>query len=136
MKKLQMVEISAGQFVEVEVSTPTEVGRPSPAASETTEKGGTATIGRTGTGGGTVEIGITDVASRAFTQAMEKVRGIANSVVAQLRDAAPNEIEVTFGVKIGGKTGLIIAEGSSEANLQVKLKFACAKETTPEVVAH
>jgi hypothetical protein len=97
MKERVVYEVGGGHQIEVEVS-----------AAE---------------GEGATKIARTEEAVRQFTAAMEKVKEVADAAVTNLSKAAPEEIEVSFGIKLGGKTGLIIAEGSAEANLNIKLKF-------------
>jgi hypothetical protein len=101
MKERLIYTLRAGHDVEVEIS---EIGEDGEGAATKIAKG--------------------EEVARYFTTALEKVKEVANATVASLSAAAPEEIEVTFGVKLGGKTGLIITEGSAEANLGVKLKFS------------
>jgi hypothetical protein len=57
--------------------------------------------------------------------AMERVAELANEAVAKLRDKIQpcKEVAVEFGVAIGGKTGVILVEGTVNANLKVTLKW-------------
>jgi hypothetical protein len=61
----------------------------------------------------------------AWTEAMGKVSELAEQAVAQIGKATKSckEVAVEFGVKIGGKTGIILVEGTVEANLKVTLKW-------------
>jgi hypothetical protein len=66
-----------------------------------------------------------DKAGQAWTEAMDKVAELAEAAVAKLKKATKSckEVEIEFGVSIGGKTGLILVEGTLEANLKVVLKW-------------
>jgi len=105
MKERAVYDVGAGHQIEVEVSA--------------------------GEGEGARKIARTDQAVLQFAAAMEKVKAVADAAVASLSKAAPEEIEVSFGVKLGGKTGLIIAEGSAEANIGVTLKFTRKQAPSP-----
>jgi hypothetical protein len=80
--------------------------------------------------GGTAEVGLGDDIKRKLGETLEKLREVAAAVVGTLRDADPGEIEVSFGVKLGGQTNLILAAGSAEANLHVKLKWTRGGDKT------
>jgi Trypsin-co-occurring domain 1 len=57
--------------------------------------------------------------------AMERVAELANESLARLRDKIQpcKEVAVEFGVSIGGKSGIILVEGTVNANLKVTLKW-------------
>lgn len=61
----------------------------------------------------------------AWNDAMEKVAELAGQAVAKLGEATKGckEVAVEFGVSIGGKTGVILVEGTVSANLKVTLKW-------------
>jgi hypothetical protein len=60
---------------------------------------------------------------RSFSDALERVRPMAEQLVDRLRDMAaePETIEVEFGIKLSGAVGALIASTSTEANFTVKL---------------
>lgn len=65
------------------------------------------------------------ITSQDWGKALELVAELANDAVAKLRDKIQpcKEVAVEFGVGIGGKTGVILVEGSVNANLKVTLKW-------------
>lgn len=64
-------------------------------------------------------------AQQTLEKALEKVKPAANFVINQLRKLhdAPDEIEVTFGLKLSADAGAVIASTSAEANYTVKLMW-------------
>lgn len=80
--------------------------------------------------GGTSEVGLDDDIKRKLGDSLEKLGAVAAAVVGKLRNANPGEIEVAFGVKLGGQTNLILTAGSAEANLSVKLKWTRGGDKT------
>jgi hypothetical protein len=46
-----------------------------------------------------------------------------SKVVHMLRGTAPDEMEVEFGLKMGGETGVIVAKGTAEVNFRVTLAW-------------
>lgn len=72
---------------------------------------------------GTAEAGLADDISRKLADSLDKLRVVSATVVKTLRESNPEEIEVSFGAKLGGSTNLILSAGSAEANLNVKLKW-------------
>jgi uncharacterized protein with ATP-grasp and redox domains len=66
-------------------------------------------------------------ATQTFEDSIDEVRQIATAFIDKLRDSGkglgPNAVEVEFGLKLGGKAGIIIASGSIEANFKVKLNW-------------
>lgn len=66
------------------------------------------------------------VAARARTTLEEALTDLKPSlakVVGVLREMAPVEMTVEFGVKIGGETGVIIAKGTAEVNFKVTMSW-------------
>lgn len=61
----------------------------------------------------------------AWNEAMARVAELADQAVAKLAAATKGckEASVEFGVSIGGKTGIILVEGTVNANLKVTLKW-------------
>jgi hypothetical protein len=66
------------------------------------------------------------VAARARTTLEEALAGLMPSlakVVGVLREMAPREMTVEFGMKMGGETGVIIAKGIAEVNFKVTMTW-------------
>ena len=77
--------------------------------------------------GGPSAVGAGDESSPGeFSKALSRIRPTANELIATLRGLAqrPDEVEVEFGIKLGGQMGALIAKASTEANFIVKLKWA------------
>jgi len=79
---------------------------------------------------GTAEIGLGEDVPRRLSESLRKIQDVAVAVVEKLREASPGEIEVSFGVKLGGTTNMIISAGNAEANLNVKLKWGEGKKAS------
>lgn len=64
-------------------------------------------------------------AKTTFEAAVRKIRPVAECVINTLHDMPkrPDEIELEFGLKLNGKTGIYIASVGTEANFQVKLTW-------------
>ncbi|MET9114191.1 CU044_2847 family protein [Streptomyces longwoodensis] len=64
-------------------------------------------------------------ASRTFEGALEGVRAAAESALRVFRDGSlrPDGVEIEFGVKLSAETGAIIAKGTAEGHLVVKLSW-------------
>ncbi|WP_460065229.1 CU044_2847 family protein [Streptomyces sp. YKOK-I1] len=73
-------------------------------------------------GDGTVQ------AARTFEDALEGVRAAAESALRVFRDGTlrPDAVEIEFGVKLSAETGAIIAKGTAEGHLVVKLAWSPA----------
>lgn len=71
-------------------------------------------------GDGTVQ------AARTFEGALDGVRAAAESALRVFRDGAlrPDGVEIEFGVKLSAETGAIIAKGSAEGHLVVRLTWS------------
>jgi hypothetical protein len=81
------------------------------------ERSGSRLVSR---GDGTVQ------ATRTFEGALEGVRAAAESALRVFRDGAlrPDGVEIEFGVKLSAETGAIIAKGTAEGHLVVKLTWS------------
>jgi hypothetical protein len=80
----------------------------------------------TATHGGVMEAtGVRDKVASTWSEGLEMVAEMAELAVAQLQKATSSakEVSVEFGVNISGKTGIILVEGTVEANLKVTLKW-------------
>ncbi len=71
-------------------------------------------------------------AARTFEGALDGVRAAAESALRVFRDGTlkPDGVEIEFGVKLSAETGAIIAKGSAEGHLVVRLTWS---PSTPEV---
>ncbi len=70
------------------------------------------------------------VAARARTtleEAFAHLKPSLAKVVDVLREMAPGEMTVEFGVKMGGETGVIIAKGTAEVNFKVTMSWKAGK---------
>lgn len=69
--------------------------------------------------------GDVEKAQTTFEAAVSKIRPVAESVITTLYDIPkrPDEIELEFGLKLNGKTGIYIASVGTEANFQVRLTW-------------
>jgi hypothetical protein len=61
----------------------------------------------------------------AWDDTMARIAELADQAVAKLAAATKGckEAAVEFGVSVGGKTGIILVEGTVNANLKVTLKW-------------
>jgi hypothetical protein len=64
-------------------------------------------------------------ATQTFEEALEQIKPGADSIVDKLRgmSAQPDEISVTFGLKMSATAGAFIAASGVEANFTVLLKW-------------
>ncbi|UZQ56238.1 CU044_2847 family protein [Trichothermofontia sichuanensis B231] len=71
-------------------------------------------------------MGIREDTATKMQSAHRLIRGYTAYVLSAFRDfsaAQVEEVTLTFGIKIGGKTGIpYITEGSAESNLQIQVK--------------
>lgn len=87
---------------------------------------------------GTVQLAGSEASGRDVAQAQEtlarsfdRLGPALSTMLLKLRSAehAPDEIQMEFGLKLGGEAGLIFAKGTAEANFAVTVTWA--KPTTP-----
>ncbi len=72
-------------------------------------------------------------AKETLEEALNKVLPVTKSVVEKLRSIGnrPDEIEISFGVKLSTAAGAIIASATAEANFDVTMRWTeTHKETT------
>src|SRR5262249_13251690 len=64
-------------------------------------------------------------AGQSLAEAFQRVGPAIEVVLEKLRTAtrSPDEIELEFGLKLGGETGLIFAKGSAETTFNVRLTW-------------
>ncbi len=60
-------------------------------------------------------------------EALANLKPSLGKIVEVLHGMAPDEMEVEFGLKMGGETGVIVAKGTAEVNFRVTL---CWKSST------
>lgn len=58
--------------------------------------------------------------------ALGKLRPALQKLVHLLKDLAPDESVVEFGLNIGGETGVIVAKGSAAVNFKVTMSWKSA----------
>lgn len=70
-------------------------------------------------------------AQQTLEKSLEKVKPAAQFVIQQLRKLhdAPDEVQVSFGLKLSAEAGAVLASGGVEANYLVTLKWAKEKKT-------
>lgn len=71
------------------------------------------------------EKGSTDEILLKMDEVQEKVQTYANFALGafkKLAGAEVEEINLKFGIKLGGKTGVIFTEGSAEGSMEVSVK--------------
>lgn len=62
-------------------------------------------------------------AGRSFREAIAGIEPIARAVMAQLETLAPNEATVEFGIKLTGKTGIVLASTEAEGHFKLSLTW-------------
>jgi hypothetical protein len=65
-------------------------------------------------------------ADQSVEAAFARVKPAAAALVADLRSVAdpPDQIEVTFGIRLSGEVGAVIAKTAAEANFSVRLSWS------------
>ncbi|WP_345621324.1 CU044_2847 family protein [Streptomyces ziwulingensis] len=65
-------------------------------------------------------------AARTFEGALEGVRAAAESALRVFRDGVlrPDSVELEFGVRLSAEAGAVIAKGTAEGHLVVKLHWS------------
>jgi NTP-dependent ternary system trypsin peptidase co-occuring protein len=66
---------------------------------------------------------ITARAEVTLEQAIEKLKPSLQKLVRLLKELAPDEAAVDFGLKIGGETGVIVARGTAEVNFAIHISW-------------
>ncbi|GAA2195299.1 CU044_2847 family protein [Streptomyces bangladeshensis] len=74
-------------------------------------------------------------AARTFEGALDGVRAAATAALRVFRDGSlrPDAVEIEFGVRLSAEAGAVIAKGSAEGHLLVKLSWAPGQQ--PEQTA-
>ncbi|MFF8727529.1 CU044_2847 family protein [Streptomyces sp. NPDC015171] len=65
-------------------------------------------------------------AARTFESALDGVRAAAEAALRVFRDGSlrPDGVEIEFGVRLSAEAGAVIAKGSAEGHLVVKLNWS------------
>ncbi|MEM9578364.1 MAG: CU044_2847 family protein [Pseudomonadota bacterium] len=68
---------------------------------------------------------IADQFDGSFENALEKIKPAAEQLISSLQDFVeePEEIEVSFGIKMNASFGALIASGKAEGHFNVKMKW-------------
>jgi hypothetical protein len=70
------------------------------------------------------------LASERLDALAEKIRPVANTLFDALKELnTPQEINLEFGIKLGGKTGIVFASAETECNFKIGLKWTNPKPT-------
>ena len=117
MSELQRLLIEEnGKTVEIFVETPIVPAIPNP----------------TNTGKRPGEKGATDEVLLKMSEVQAKIQTYANFAIGAFQHLASAEVEeitLKFGIKLGGKTGIIFTEGSAEGSMEISVK--CKFPTSP-----
>ncbi len=62
-------------------------------------------------------------ATRTLAESLERLEPVLRTVKERLATSAAEAFEVKFGVKLGGETGIILAKGTAEVNLEITMKW-------------
>lgn len=105
MKQLIQFQLSTGESVLIEAEVPEESG-----------------IVPSSRGVDTAVI----KAQRTLDDALESVKPAAEAILAKLKgiNDPPDEVEVSFSLKVSAEAGVFIASGSLEANYAVKMSWS------------
>jgi hypothetical protein len=65
-------------------------------------------------------------ASETLEKSLVKIQYLSNKIITSINeknDNKPDEVNVEFGIKLGGEADFIVASGSVEANFKVSLTW-------------
>jgi hypothetical protein len=62
-------------------------------------------------------------ATRTLAESLGHLEPLIRTVKDTLVASGPEAFEVKFGVKIGGETGIILAKGTAEVNLEITMRW-------------
>jgi Trypsin-co-occurring domain 1 len=65
-------------------------------------------------------------ARKTMIEALDQLRPSLQPVLEMLKTFSPDETTLSFGLKMGGETGIIIAKGTAEVNFSVTMKWNSA----------
>jgi len=68
---------------------------------------------------------VVENASKKFDEALSDVRPIAEAIVRETSGlpSAPAKVEATFGIKLSGELGAILAKSKAEAHIAITLTW-------------
>ncbi|MGW4562480.1 CU044_2847 family protein [Streptomyces sp. NPDC004561] len=103
----------------------------------TTEDGALVVVEDVATRSGTRLVSRGDgpaLATRTFEGALEGVRAAASAALRVFRDGSlrPDAVEIEFGVRMSAEAGAVIAKGSTEGHLVVKLSWSPEPPSAPD----
>ena len=75
---------------------------------------------------------VADRARVTLEEALTKLKPSLQKIVHLLKELAPDETEVEFGLKIGGETGVIIAKGTAEVNFAIRMSWKSGERDAPD----
>jgi hypothetical protein len=67
--------------------------------------------------------GVVAKARTSLEGALREIRPAVEKVVDTVRALGPDKVEIEFGLKVGGETGVVIAKGTSEVNFVVRMQW-------------
>jgi Trypsin-co-occurring domain 1 len=62
-------------------------------------------------------------ATRSLAESLDQLEPLLTAVRERLVASCPDEFAVEFGVKFGGETGIILAKGTAEVNLNITMTW-------------
>jgi hypothetical protein len=62
-------------------------------------------------------------AKMTFEQAVAQLRPIAKTVVEQVKDLGPNDVEIELGITFSAEAGVVLAKTSAEGSCKVTLSW-------------
>jgi hypothetical protein len=65
-------------------------------------------------------------------ESLNKLKPSLQKIAHLLKELSPREIEVEFGLKIGGETGVIVAKGTAEVNFIVRMSWRGELASDPD----
>jgi hypothetical protein len=63
------------------------------------------------------------IASRSLASSLDQIEPVVRALRSKLENAAPDNLAVEFGIKLGGETGVILAKGTAEVNLKITMSW-------------
>jgi len=70
-------------------------------------------------------------AKERFSEALEQIKPVAQTVLSKLGSLSADEIGVEFGIKLSAKAGVILASADAEANFTVTLTWKPGSRQIP-----
>ncbi|MEV4613166.1 CU044_2847 family protein [Kitasatospora sp. NPDC049258] len=69
------------------------------------------------------ESGLTVRARESLVSVLDTLRPAVADIRRSLSAASPDAVEIEFGIKVGGESGVIFAKGTAEANIVVRMSW-------------